>query len=105
MSKKDTVTFELDAENPGPLSPEQKAELAALAALPDHEIDTSDIPPLPDAFWKGAARNRFYRPVKSQVTVRLDADVLAWLRSAGRGYQTKVNALLRKAMIEEAKKL
>jgi hypothetical protein len=62
MNKRDTVTFELDAENPGPLSPEQKAELSALAGLPDDEIDTSDIPPLSDSFWKGAERNPFYRP-------------------------------------------
>jgi uncharacterized protein (DUF4415 family) len=46
-----------------------------------------------------AARNPFYRPVKQQLTVRLDADVVAWLRKRGRGYQTRLNQVLRRAMV------
>jgi uncharacterized protein (DUF4415 family) len=81
----------------------QRRELAALAALPDDKIDYSDIPPLTEKFWKDAVRNPFYRPVKQQVTVRLDADVIAWLRSQGEGYQTRLNALLRSAMLKDLK--
>jgi uncharacterized protein (DUF4415 family) len=65
-----------------PLTKRQRAEIAALAALSDDTIDP----------W------RFYRPVKQAVTLRLDADVLAWFRSHGPGYQTRINRLLRSAM-------
>jgi len=82
------------------LTARQKRELAKLAARPDSEIDYSDIPPLGEKFWKHAVRNPFYRPVKQQVTVRIDADVLAWLRQQGRGYQSRLNSLLRSAMID-----
>jgi uncharacterized protein (DUF4415 family) len=70
--------------------------------MPDDEIDFSDIPRLPESFWKNAVRNPFYRPVKQQLTVRLDADVIAWLRMQGKGYQTRINHLLRTAMLEDA---
>jgi len=85
------------------LTAAQRRELAALAALPDDKIDYSNIPPLTEKFWKNAVRNPFYRPVKQQVTVRLDADVIAWLRSKGEGYQTRLNALLRGAMLKDLK--
>ena len=88
---------------PSGLTAAQRRELAALAALPDDKIDHSDIPPLTEKFWKNAVRNPFYRPVKQQVTVRLDADVIAWLRRQGEGYQTRLNALLRSAMLKELK--
>jgi uncharacterized protein (DUF4415 family) len=104
MKKKGTVTYELDLENPKPLTAAERAQLKALAALSDDQIDTSDIPPASEKFWKNAVRNPFYRPVKQQLTVRLDSDVLAWLRSAGRGYQTKLNAILRKAMVRDVMK-
>src|SRR5204863_2774957 len=65
-------------ENSRRLTREQSAELKALAALPDGAIDTSDIPELPD--WSGAKRGLFYRPVKQQLTLRLDADVVAWFK-------------------------
>jgi uncharacterized protein (DUF4415 family) len=80
------------------------ATLAALAALPDDKIDYSEIPPLTEMFWENAVRNPFYRPVKQQLTVRLDADVIAWLRRQGEGYQTRLNALLRTAMLRDIKK-
>jgi len=104
MRKRGTVTYELDPERPAPLTAAQKAELAALAAVPDEQIDTSDIPPLSETFWQNAVRNPFYRPVKQQVTVRLDADVLAWLRSTGRGYQSRLNDILRRAMVRAGTK-
>jgi uncharacterized protein (DUF4415 family) len=86
------------------MTPARKRRLAELAQRPDSEIDFSDIPPLDDSFWKNAVRNPFYRPVKQQLTVRLDADVVAWLRHDGKGYQTRLNRVLREAMLEEIKK-
>ncbi len=76
-------------------------ELKALASLPDEDIDTSDIPEVSD--WSGAERGRFYRPVKQAVTIRLDADVIHWLKQGGRGYQTRANRILRRAMEEQNK--
>jgi uncharacterized protein (DUF4415 family) len=83
------------------LTEKQKRELAKLAAMPDSSIDFSDIPPLTEKFWKNAVRNPWYRPRKQQVTLRIDADVLAWLRHQGKGYQSRLNSLLRAAMIEQ----
>ena len=74
----------------------QLAELKSLAALPESEIDTSDTPELLD--WSGAKRGLFYRPVKQQLTLRLDADVVAWFKSqtkSSEGYQTRINRALR----------
>ncbi|HXW24979.1 MAG TPA: BrnA antitoxin family protein [Xanthobacteraceae bacterium] len=79
-----------------PLTPEQSAELQALAALPDDAIDTSDAPEAPD--WSGAKRGLFYRPIKQQLTLRLDADVVAWFKAhatSDEGYQTHINRALR----------
>jgi uncharacterized protein (DUF4415 family) len=74
----------------------QAREIAALAALKERDIDLSDQPEIAD--WADAVVGRFYRPIKKPVTVRLDADVLAWLKGQGKGYQTRINALLRAAM-------
>jgi uncharacterized protein (DUF4415 family) len=95
-SARNTTTSQLTAA--------QRRKLAALAALPDDKIDYSDIPPLTDKFWENAVRNPFYRPVKQQLTLRLDADVIAWLRRKGKGYQTRLNTMLRSAMVKEIKK-
>src|ERR1022692_4895549 len=84
-----------------PMPPARKRKLARLAEQPDAEIDFSDIPPLNESFWKNAVRNPYYRPVKQQLTVRLDADVIAWLRQQGRGYQTRLNQVLRKVMLDD----
>ena len=78
------------------LTKEQEAEISALASLPDENIDTSDVPEILD--WSGAKRGLLYRPVKQQITLRLDADVVAWFRANapdGRGYQTEINHVLR----------
>jgi uncharacterized protein (DUF4415 family) len=89
-----------------PLSPAEQAELARLAALPDTAIDTSDIPEAPAANWRDARRGNLYRPLKQPVTIRLDADVLQWFRAQtdGRGYQTEINAVLRRHVASASRK-
>lgn len=87
-----------------PMTPARRRRLSRLAARPDSEIDFSEIPRLKESFWKNAVRNPFYRPVKRQLTVRLDADVVAWLRRQGKGYQTRLNRLLREAMLADLEK-
>lgn len=77
-------------------------ELAALAAMPDEMIDTSDIPEVLD--WSQAERGRFLRPNKKSMTIRLDADVLDWFKSQGGRYQTQVNQALRQYMLSHPRK-
>ena len=81
-------------------SEKRNRELAALVRLRDRGIDTSDIPEVKD--WSRAVVGKFYRPIKEPVTIRLDADVLDWLKSQGPGYQTRINALLREMMDSRA---
>ena len=71
-----------------PLTPEE------LATLPDEEIDFSDIAELDEEFWANA-KIHWPECTKKQITIRLDADMLDWFRSKGRGYQTRMNAILR----------
>jgi uncharacterized protein (DUF4415 family) len=77
------------------LTPKQAAEIRALAKLAEKDIDTKSIPEVRD--WRGAKRGVFFRPVKQQLTLRLDADVVAWFkeRAGGKGYQTVINEALR----------
>lgn len=89
MSKKHIIKYTLDPENLPPLTNEQNKQLEALREMPDSKIDLSDIPEV----------SEMYRPVKKQTTIRLDADVLAWLRSHGKGYQTRINTILRREML------
>jgi uncharacterized protein (DUF4415 family) len=81
------------------VSKSTRKELGALARQPDSSIDFSDIPATQRRDWVGAVRRKFYRPIKHQLTVRIDADVLAWLKSHGKGYQSRLNAILRSAML------
>ena len=81
-----------------------RKELMALANRADSDIDYSDIPPSTREDWAGAVRGKFYRPVKQQLTVRIDADVLAWLKSYGKGYQSRLNAILRSVMLGKTKR-
>jgi uncharacterized protein (DUF4415 family) len=80
---------------------ERQNQLDALAALPDDQVDTSDIPELTDEQLRRAVRRQMYRPNKMPVTIRLDADVVEWLKRNGPGYQTKANALLRREMLRQ----
>jgi uncharacterized protein (DUF4415 family) len=79
----------------------QKRDIKAIAARSDEDIDFSDAPPVSD--WSRAEVGKFYRPKKKPITMRLDSDVIAWLKADGRGYQTKANQLLRSAMEQFAK--
>ena len=79
------------------LTNRQRSELKALEKLPDSQIDTNDIPETLD--WTGARRGLFYRPVKKQITIRLDVDLISWFKDhakEGRGYQTDINRALRR---------
>jgi uncharacterized protein (DUF4415 family) len=73
-----------------------RSELARLATVPDEEINFDDIPEIRD--WSGAVRGRFFRPVKQSISLRVDKDVLAWFKSLGSGYQSRMNAVLRDHM-------
>lgn len=77
------------------------AELAAIDAMTDEDIDYSDIPPVRD--WTGAVRGKFYRPEKQAVTIRLDADVVDWFKGREARYQTSVNRVLREYMLSHRK--
>ena len=81
------------------LEPEQVKRLVDAAARPDNKIDLSapDAPEVTD--WSGAVRGKFYKPVKALKSLRLDADVLAWFQAQGTGYQTRINEVLREAML------
>jgi uncharacterized protein (DUF4415 family)/uncharacterized DUF497 family protein len=85
------------------LTPAQRAELESLARLPDDAIDMSDAPEVLD--WSSAKRGVFYRPVKQQLTLRLDADVVAWFKAhtkSAKGYQTRINQALREYVQKQA---
>lgn len=84
------------------LSAEQQKQIRELASRPDCEIDLSDIPEIRE-IPSDAVIGKFYRPRKTSVTIRLDADVVAWLKSSGEGYQTRINAYLRRMMSSERK--
>ena len=84
-----------------------REQVEAVAALPDDQIDTSDIPEITD--WSNAKRGVFYkyRVIKKQVTLRLDAGIIAWFKAQsddGRGYQTRINEALREHIYRQAEK-
>ncbi|MEI6380280.1 MAG: BrnA antitoxin family protein [Cyanobacteriota bacterium ELA615] len=86
------------------LSAEQLAELEALAALPDHQIQTDDMPEVTD--WSDGKRGLFYRPIKKQITLRLDADLIDWFKrhhAEDEGYQTRINSALREYVRQQNK--
>ncbi len=103
MSKTD-IRYSIDLANPPPLSARQKAEVERLRLLKDHDINLTDIPELDKSFWKNARHKSMFKVMKVSTTVRLDADVIAWLKSYGKGYQTRINAILRSAMLDDKRK-
>lgn len=104
----DIVQRTLNLTQPPQLSNEQKARLAALAAMPDEQIDYSDAPSLPDAVWTKAGKAPLRRAgatwsegsaelshTKKQISLRIDAEVLEFFKRTGRRYQSRMNAVLR----------
>jgi uncharacterized protein (DUF4415 family) len=87
------------------ISKTQRERLERLAAAPEANIDTSDIPEVTD--WSGAVRGGLFRPRKEAITIRLDADVLAWFKDhaeGGRGYQSEINRALRQHVANQEKR-
>lgn len=82
--------------NHKPLTKTLQAELDALAAMPESEIDTSEMPEI--ANWSEGVRGALFRPIKKPLSLRLDADVIDWFQRQGHGYQTRMNAALREYM-------
>jgi uncharacterized protein (DUF4415 family) len=98
MKEPTIVRHTLDLKNPPPLTAEQRKRLNRLAAMPDSEIDYSDIPRM-------TGNEKWTRPGalvptenKAQVTLRLDADVLKFFKKTGKRYQSRINAALREYM-------
>lgn len=94
MSKNvsNTVKLTLDPKDLPPLTAQQRAELEAIAAMPDEQIDYSDAPHLPDAVWMKAAE---LPHIKKQITLRIDAEVVEFFKATGPRYQSRMNAVLR----------
>lgn len=79
-----------------PLTAGRRAELDAVAVMPDDKIDTAKMPEQVD--WTGAKRGMYFRPLKKQITLRIDADLIEWFRqhtTSDAGYQTRMNEALR----------
>jgi uncharacterized protein (DUF4415 family) len=93
------VSYSLDTLPP--LTEKQREHLEALAARQDVSPDLTDMPELTDAQLAEMKPAAQYRPLKKQITARVDADVLAWLKSQGKGYQSRINAILRREMLEQ----
>jgi uncharacterized protein (DUF4415 family) len=71
----------------------------------ERRLDTDpDAPTLPPEMWENAVVGKFYRPVKTAISLRIDADVLAWLKSQGEGHISRINEILRRAMIADLKR-
>ena len=84
------------------LSASDLEELRIAARMPDEAIDYSDIPPTATTDWSEAVPGHLYRPLKKQITLRIDADILAWVRQTeDRAYQSRLNAILREAMLRD----
>ena len=87
-------------------SPEELAQSAHLEALRDEDIDLSDIPEITDEQWATAFRTGLHRPIKTPVTIRLDADVVGWFKehAGDKPYQSEINRVLRQHVAKAEKK-
>ena len=84
------------------LTAAQKKELKLLSAMDDSDIDLVDMPEQRD--WSDARRGLFYKPIKQQLTLRLDADLIDWFKKNGTGYQTRINTALRDYVKKQGRK-
>jgi uncharacterized protein (DUF4415 family) len=83
------------------LPPVSQKDIDRAAAIKDEDIDCSDIPEITSLAGlrpRPIVDRSMYRPVKVALTCRLDADIVAWLKQGGKGYQTRLNSILRQAM-------
>jgi uncharacterized protein (DUF4415 family) len=88
-------------DRPKPFYPLTDAQIAQLKALEGRRPDTGDIPPAPEANWATAVRGRQHAAMLGAISVRLDPDVLGWLRRKGPDCQTEINRILREKMEAE----
>jgi uncharacterized protein (DUF4415 family) len=89
-------------ERSKPPYPLTDAQIAQLKALDGRVPDTADIPAAPDANWASAVRGKHHAAMQGTIAVKLDADVMAWLRRKGPGYDDEINRILRERMESEA---
>jgi len=89
---KNIIKRTFSPNSPPPLTEEQRRRLTAVAEIPDEKIDYSDAPFLSDAVWVKVGK---ISPTKTQITLRIDADILDFFRHTGKRYQTRINAVLR----------
>ncbi len=73
-----------------------KSDLKRIDAMTDENIDYSDIPPLGDEFF--TQKTVSFSPSKQQLTIQIDQDILEWLKAEGKGYETRINHILREVM-------
>ena len=85
------------------MNDELRAEIEGLSKKSDSEIDFSEIPEATKEEWKNAVRGKFFRPIKKPISLRLDADVIAWFKSQDGQYQSKMNDALREYMEKHEK--
>ena len=88
------VTYTLDPDHPPTLTPEEQQAWKELKEMRDEDIDCSDIPPQTGGGWRRVSE-LIPAENKQQITLRLDADVIAFFRGTGRRYQSRINAALR----------
>ena len=96
------VVYRLDPENPPTLTAEEQLAWKELQEMRDEDIDYSDIPPLPTTGWRRVSE-LVPAENKKQITLRLDADLIAFFRATGRRYQSRINAALREYVTAQKK--
>jgi uncharacterized protein (DUF4415 family) len=96
------VTYRLDPDNPPVLTAEERQAWEELQEMGDEGIDYSDIPPLPTTGWRRVSE-LVPAENKQQITLRLDADLIAFFRATGRRYQSRINAALREYVSAQKK--
>ena len=83
------------------LPPVTEKDWAVFDSIKDEDIDYTDMPRITDfSGFRPWHERKMFKPVKVAVTCKLDADIVAWLKQGGRGYQTRLNAILRQAMAQ-----
>jgi uncharacterized protein (DUF4415 family) len=100
------VRFSLDPDAVPPITDEERKSLLKLSdEHADQPIDFSDVPATTETTWRHGVRGRFFRPVKQQVTLRLDSNTLDWFkRRTPKGYQTDINRVLAEYVAAQQKK-